>query len=72
MRLGFLYPGHAAEDDYPAMAGHLHPSPAVQVVHASVGEDAHRIGALLDLGSATRLAEAATLQRRETAAGSDH
>lgn len=58
-RLGFLYPGHAAEDDYPAMARHLHPPPAVQVVHASVGEDAHRIGALLDLGSATRLAEAA-------------
>lgn len=59
-RLGFLYPGHAAEDDYPAMSARLRPSPEVQVVHTSVGEDAHRVDALLDLGGPGRLAEGAS------------
>lgn len=59
VRLGFLYPGHAAEDDYPLMAERLHPSPEVQVVHTSVGEDAHRVDALLDLGGPDRLADGA-------------
>lgn len=59
IRLGFLYPGHAAEDDYPTMAGWLDPSPQVQVVHTSVGEDAHRVDALLDLGGPDRLADGA-------------
>lgn len=59
VRLGFLYPGHAAEDDYPAMASRLRPAPDIQVVHTSVGEDAHRIDALLDLGGPERLAEGA-------------
>lgn len=59
-RLGFLYPGHAAEDDYPAMAAMLSPPPEVQVVHTSVGEDAHRVDALLDLGGPGRLAEGAS------------
>lgn len=64
VRLGFLYPGYAAEDDYPLMASRLDPSPAVQVVHTSVGEDAHRVDALLDLGGPDRLAEgAAALDR---------
>lgn len=58
-RLGFLYPGYAAEDDYPLMASRLEPSPHVQVVHTSVGEDAHRVDALLDLGGPDRLAEGA-------------
>lgn len=58
-RLGFLYPGYAAEDDYPAMAAMLSPAPEVQVVHTSVGEDAHRVDALLDLGGPERLAEGA-------------
>jgi len=60
-RLGFLYPGHAAEDDYPTMASRLSPSPLVQVVHTSVGEDAHRVDALLDLGGPDRLAEGAAV-----------
>ncbi len=59
VRLGFLYPGYAAEDDYPLMASRLHPSPHVQVVHTSVGEDAHRVDALLDLGGPGRLADGA-------------
>lgn len=59
VRLGFLYPGHSAEDDYPTMAARLDPSPHVQVVHTSVGEDAHRVDALLDLGGPGRLADGA-------------
>ncbi len=58
-RLGFLYPGYAAEDDYPAMAARLSPPPVVQVVHTSVGEEAHRVDALLDLGGPDRLADGA-------------
>lgn len=64
-RLGFLYPGHAAEDDYPLMAGSLAVPAQVEVVHTSVGEDAHRVDALLDLGKPERLREgAAELGRR--------
>lgn len=64
-RLGFLYPGHAAEDDYPMMAGALAVPAHVEVVHTSVGEDAHRVDALIDLGSPERLREgAAELGRR--------
>jgi maleate cis-trans isomerase len=55
--VGFLYPGYAAEDDYPLAAGLLGPDVALPAVHTSVGEDAHRADALLDLGRADRLAE---------------
>lgn len=55
LRLGFLYPGHAAEDDYPFLAGQLEPPVSAEVVHTSMGEDAHRVDALLDLGSTARL-----------------
>ena len=55
--VGFLYPGYAAEDDYPRMAELLGEGIALPLVHTSVGEDAHRVDALLDLGSADRLAE---------------
>lgn len=57
--LGFLYPGHAAEDDYPYLAALLVPPARAEVVHTSVGEDAHRVDALLDLGRASRLADGA-------------
>lgn len=57
--VGLLYPGYAAEDDYPLMAARLGPGVALRVVHTSVGEDAHRVDALLDLGSAARLADGA-------------
>jgi maleate cis-trans isomerase len=55
--VGFLYPGHAAEDDYPRAATLLGAGVSLPVVHTSVGEDAHRTDALLDLGRADRLAE---------------
>ncbi len=58
-RLGFLYPGHAAEDDLPYVADRLEPAAAAEVVHTSVGEDAHRVDALLDLGGDARLATGA-------------
>jgi maleate cis-trans isomerase len=57
--VGLLYPGHAAEDDYPLMDELLGPTVALRVVHTSVGEDAHRVEALLDLGSSSRLSEGA-------------
>jgi len=57
--VGILYPGHAAEDDYPLLERLLAPSVALRVVHTSVGEDAHRVDALRDLGGADRLAAGA-------------
>ncbi|WP_298323113.1 hypothetical protein [Haloactinopolyspora sp.] len=61
--LGMLYPGHSAEDDYPAIEQRLG-DVAVPLVHTSVGEDAHRVDALLDLGRPERLAEGAEALRR--------
>ena len=58
IKLGFLYPGHSAEDDLPLMAGMLDPNIEVNIAHTSVGEDAHRIDALLDLGQSDRLVPA--------------
>ena len=63
--LGFLYPGHAAEDDYPRLAELLSVPVRVDVVHTTVGEDAHRVDALLDIGDRARLlAGAAKLRER--------
>ena len=70
MRLGMLYPGYAAEDDLPWLVQTLFEDGSVvaDVVHTTVGEDAHRVDALLDLGSAERLAEGAATLRRNGAA----
>lgn len=57
--VGLLYPGHSAEDDYPALEARLNGEVKLPVVITSVGEDAHRVDALLDLGRAERLAEGA-------------
>lgn len=71
--IGMLYPGHSAEDDYSWLERHLRDAADVAdadssstmeavrlpVVHTSVGEDAHRVDALLDLGSPSRLADGA-------------
>ena len=58
--VGLLYPGHSAEDDYAALDARLDGQVRrLPVVITSVGEDAHRVDALLDLGSAERLAEGA-------------
>lgn len=64
--LGFLYPGHAAEDDYPRAARMLRRPVDIALVHTSVGVDAHERKALLDLGGLTRLLEGADqLRSRE-------
>lgn len=69
LALGFLYPGYAAEDDLPYLTASLVPTATAEVVHTSVGEDAHRVDALLDLGSSVRLAHgAAELAGRGVAA----
>lgn len=55
--VGLLYPGHSAEDDFPALEARLSGELRLPVVITSVGEDAHRIDALLDLGGDARLAD---------------
>jgi maleate cis-trans isomerase len=57
--VGLLYPGHSAEDDFPALESRVKGAVRLPVVITSVGEDAHRVDALLDLGRAERLAEGA-------------
>ncbi len=60
--VGFLYPGYSAEDDYPLLERLLAATgPAVRLplVHTDIGEDAHRVDALLEMGSAARLADGA-------------
>ncbi len=57
--VGLLYPGHSAEDDFPALENRIAGAVRLPVVITSVGEDAHRVDALLDLGSHTRLADGA-------------
>ncbi|MFI1437730.1 aspartate racemase/maleate isomerase family protein [Streptomyces fructofermentans] len=54
--LGFLYPGHSAEDDYPRIEQLLGSDIRLQVVHTDIGEDAHRVDALVEMGSPDRLA----------------
>lgn len=53
--VGLLYPGHSAEDDFPALEARLDGAVRLPLVHTSVGEDAHRVDALLDLGGPERL-----------------
>jgi maleate cis-trans isomerase len=57
--VGLLYPGFGAEDDFPALEARLGGEIRLPLVHTSVGEDAHRVDALLDLGGPERLAEGA-------------
>ncbi|MCQ4042398.1 aspartate/glutamate racemase family protein [Streptantibioticus rubrisoli] len=62
MAVGFLYPGHSAEDDYPRLERLLAasgPPVPLPLVHTDIGEDAHRVDALLEMGSAPRLADGA-------------
>ncbi|GAA2957634.1 decarboxylase [Streptomyces enissocaesilis] len=53
--VGFLYPGHSAEDDYPRMETLLDSDVRLAVVHTGIGEDADRVDALLEMGSPARL-----------------
>ena len=60
--VAMLYPGYAAEGDYPLaerLLGAAGPQVRLPVVHTSQDEDAHRIDALLDLGNDKRLADGA-------------
>ncbi|CAL9518153.1 Maleate isomerase [Streptomyces sp. enrichment culture] len=54
--LGFLYPGHAAEDDYPRIEQLLGSDIRVDLVHTDLGEDAHRVDVLRQIGAPERLA----------------
>ncbi|UGY91576.1 maleate cis-trans isomerase family protein [Streptomyces gobiensis] len=57
--VGFLYPGYSAEDDYPRLERILRGAGAdvrLPLVHTDIGVDAHRVDALLEMGSAVRLA----------------
>lgn len=56
--VGFIYPDHAAESDYPHAARQLGVS--LPVVHV-YGTDLHAVPELMDLGSPARLAEGAAL-----------
>ena len=57
--LALLYPGHAAEDDYPRLAAMMSPPVSFRVIHTSLGDsgDAHTVEALRDMGAAQRLAD---------------
>lgn len=54
-RLGFLYPSHSAEDDYPRMGTYVSPAVEVKVVHTTIKEDAHREDAIRHTGDLERL-----------------
>lgn len=53
--VGFLYPGFAAEDDYPVVSAALGEDVQLVLVHTESPEDAHRVDALLELGTPERL-----------------
>ena len=61
--LGFLYPGFGAEDDYPFLQTLMPDDVQIELVHTSVGVDAHEVDALLDLGKSERLLEGAEALR---------
>lgn len=61
--IGFLYPGFGAEDDYPYLQSLLRGGVKLELVHTSVGVDAHEVEALRDLGRSERLLEGAEVLR---------
>jgi maleate cis-trans isomerase len=70
LKLGLLYPGHAAEDDLPWMVDALvsDGSAVADVVHTSVEDDSHTVEVLRDMGRPDRLrAGAATLREHGAA-----
>jgi len=58
--IGFIYPDHAAEDDYPLAERMLGAGVRLPVEHI-YGTDLHAVAELLDLGSPARLADGAGL-----------
>ncbi|MFR9797457.1 decarboxylase [Streptomyces sp. MS06] len=65
--LGFLYPGHSGEDDYPRIEQLLGSDIRLDLVHTDIGEDAHRVDALLRMGAPERLAAGVEELRRSGA-----
>ncbi|MBC3984258.1 aspartate/glutamate racemase family protein [Streptomyces sp. AC536] len=65
--VGFLYPGYSAEDDYPRLEKSLGGDIRLPLVHTDIGEDAHRVDALVEMGSAARLAAGVGELRRRGA-----
>jgi maleate cis-trans isomerase len=57
IKVGFLYPGHAAEDDYPLLGNMVQPSVGVELLHTEFVEDAHTVEALSEMGSIPRILE---------------
>jgi maleate cis-trans isomerase len=57
VKIGFLYPGYAAEDDYPLLGKMIQPSVDVELIHTEFDEDAHTVGALSEMGSNHRIIE---------------
>ncbi|WP_329217686.1 aspartate/glutamate racemase family protein [Streptomyces sp. NBC_01485] len=55
--LGFLYPGHSGEDDYPRIEQLLGSDVRLDVVHTDIGEDARRVDALRRMYAPERLAD---------------
>ncbi|MFJ8647053.1 decarboxylase [Streptomyces sp. NPDC093546] len=53
--VGLLYPGHAAEEDYPRMEALLN-GLNLPIVRTDIGEDAHRVDVLREMGATERLA----------------
>ncbi|MGW9635484.1 maleate cis-trans isomerase family protein [Nocardiopsis alba] len=57
-RVGILYPGFSAEDDYQTFASQID-DVELPLVHTLMREDAHRVDALLDVGSEEVLSKGA-------------
>ncbi|MFD2638641.1 maleate cis-trans isomerase family protein [Piscibacillus salipiscarius] len=64
-KIGFLYPGFAAEDDYPYLSMMVEPSVDVKLVHTNFNRDAHTVEALTEMGSNKRLLEGAEYLKGE-------
>jgi maleate cis-trans isomerase len=65
LTLGFLYPNHAAEDDYLRMADLAVPLVDVEVVHTTISEDAHQLDAIREAGAMHRLRVGAEVLRKK-------
>lgn len=65
--VGLLYPGHSAEDDYPRLEVLLDSDIRLPIIHTDIGEDAHRVDALLRMGTPERLATGMEALRLEGA-----
>ncbi|MBB5173745.1 maleate cis-trans isomerase family protein [Texcoconibacillus texcoconensis] len=57
VKVGFLYPGYAAEDDYPRLGQMVDQPVDVKLVHTTFDEDAHTVEALSEMGSTPRIIE---------------